>query len=357
MVLFVCFITNSQTLIGKSKDTTMIGQVILQKVLEIKETDNSFYFRYPYKIYADLQENVYVLDSNRLLKFSKAGIYLKNLVKIGQGPGEIINISNVYITEGHIIIHNNNPAKIIWIDRDGKLKKEIRFEKNDWLSFSHYHDNAYFFFKSTPPEKKSSDTYINLPYQFLQVSLDGKKQDTVYNFTKKSYLVRNGGAWGLFDIADLKSYVYEGNYIFLYHTPEYNIKCIDINKNKAIKEFGVKYKRQEIPGEKSEAFNKGMMILNGKRYKKPVQKYFNDIRNLLGYKKNLWVVTSNVNKEKGVRVDIFNFGGENIDRFYLKLQGQADLYSVNWFISGNYLYSLETPEDGDPKVIKCKIDI
>jgi hypothetical protein len=195
-----------------------------------------------------------------------------------------------------------------------------------------------------------------LEYQFLRVSLDGKKQDTVYNFKIKKYLVSNGGSWGYFDIADLKSYVYEGNYIFLYHTPEYNIKCIDIKKNKAINEFSVKYKRQEIPGEKSEAFNKGMMILNGKRFKKPVQKYFNDIRNLLVYKKDLWVVTSTVSKEKGVRVDIFNFDGENIDKFYLMLQGQADLYSVNWCISDNYLYSLETPEEGDPKVIKCKID-
>ncbi|UCH96954.1 MAG: hypothetical protein JSV88_08920, partial [Candidatus Aminicenantes bacterium] len=170
------------------------------------------------------------------------------------------------------------------------------------------------------------------------------------------YIVRNEGAFGLFNIADLIASIYEGRYIFLYHTPGYKIKCIDIEKNKVIKEFGVEYKRQEIPGELSEVFNKGMIVLNGKRYKKPVQKYFNDIRNLLVYKKDLWVVTSTVDKEKGVRVDVYDFVGKNIDRFYLMLTDHFDLYSVKWCISGNYLYSLETPEDKDPKVNKYKID-
>jgi hypothetical protein len=42
--------------------------------------------------------------------------------------------------------------------------------------------------------------------------------------------------------------------------------------------------------------------------------------------------------------------------FYLVLPVHPDLYSVDWCISGNYLYSIETPEVADPKVIKYKID-
>ncbi|UCH96582.1 MAG: 6-bladed beta-propeller, partial [Candidatus Aminicenantes bacterium] len=135
----VCFFTPFLFSNGKTINTPIDRQVTLQKVLEIKETDESFYFKYPSRIYADLQENVYVLDSNRVLKFSKNGDFIKSLVNTGQGPGEVTFISNLYLIGDRIIIHNNNPSKIIRINKNGDLKKEFRLENTNWVNFSHYY--------------------------------------------------------------------------------------------------------------------------------------------------------------------------------------------------------------------------
>jgi len=342
---------------GKKINNTPDRQVTFQKILEIKETNDSFYFKYPYRVYADNEENVYVLDSGRLLKFSKTGSFIKNLINKGQGPGEIISISNIQVDEDCIIVHNNNPSKIIRLNKEGKLEKEIRLEKNDRVEFSHYYENKYYFFYHSIPEGNTSETYIDENYTFFRVSADGKKQESLYNFPLKKYIIRNSGAIGTFDIADLITAVYDGRYLFLYHTPKYKIKRIDGKENKNIHEFGIEYKRQEISEKMFMDLNPGMIILNGKRYKKPAQKYLNDIRNLLVYKNVLWVVTSMVDIEKGTRVDVYNFSGKNTDRFYVLLPDHPDLYSVNWCISGDYLYSLDTPDGQDPKVIKYRINL
>lgn len=357
-LVFCCWITFSPIIScakGKNNDSNKENRITFEKILEITAADESFYFKYPTRIYADLQENIYVLDNNRVLKFSKDGVFVKNLVKRGQGPGEVTSISNLFLTDGKLIIHNNNPSKIIWVDDSGILLKEFRLEKTDYVKFSHYYGGSYFFFHSNIPPIKSSERYMDVDHILSSVNEEGKAWKKAHAFPVKEYIVKHGGTYGSFGIAYLDTIVWKERYLFVSHTSEYRIKCFDVEKKRVIKEFGTDYQRQEIPGELSARFNRGGAYLSGKMFRKPVQKYFNDIQKLLKYKNQLWVVTSTVDEEKGVRVDVYNFKGDNINQLHIMLAGQSDMYSHNWYISGEFLYALDRTEKGEPKVMKYKI--
>jgi len=340
---------------GKNAETEKKEGVTVKKILEITDSDESFYFKYPTRIYGDLEENVYVLDSNRILKFSKEGNFIKDIAAKGQGPGETTNISNLNLADGKIIIHNNYPSKIIWLDNAGTFVKEFRLEKTDYVKFSHYYGGRYFLFHSNIPTIKSNESYMDVDHILSSVNGEGKAWTKVYAFPVKEYIVKHGGAYGSFDIAALSTVVWEGRYLMVSHTSEYRIECFDLEKKRIIKEFGVDYQRQEIPEALSARFNRGGVFLNGKMFRKPIQKYFNDIQQLLKYKDQLWVVTSAVDEKKGVRVDVYNFRGDKTGQFFLLLPGLSDMYSYNWCISGDFLYALDRPEKGEPKVLKYKI--
>jgi hypothetical protein len=329
--------------------------ISVEKVLEITDGDESFYFKYPTRIYGDLEENIYVLDSSRLLKFSKAGNFIGNLAEKGQGPGEATNISNLYLTDGKIIVHNNYPSKIIWMNTAGKFIKEFRLEKSDYVKFSHYYSGRYFFVQSKIPAVHANESYKDVDHVLFSVDEEGKTWTKLYAFPVKEYIVKHGGAYGSFDIAKLDMVVWEGNYLMVSHTPRYGVKCFDPGRKKIIKEFGADYQPREIPRALSGKFNRGGVFLDGKMFRKPVQEHFNDIRGLLKYKERLWVVTSTVDETKGVRIDVYNFTGDKTGQFFLLLPGLSDMYSCNWCAAGDFLYALDRPEKGEPKILKYKI--
>ena len=344
-------------LFSTGKSNLHYTSITFKKVLEINETeDNDFYFKSPDKIEADGDENIYVLDINRILKFSKTGSFVKNMVKIGQGPSEVNNISNFYLVEKAIIIHNNYPSKIIWMDINGKLLKEFRINKMDHMDFIQYFNDTYFFYRTEFPEVQSSGKFMDIDRLLTAVSADGKEVSKVCNFPVKGYFVRIGGDSGSLSIdAYLNFGISGGRYLFVSHTSEYKIKCFDLKEGKVIKEFGVAYERKKIPDEMKDLYKGGMLMIKDKTFRRPQQIYFSDIEKLLIHNQHLWVVTSTVDKVKGRRVDIYNFNGDYLHTFYMVLEGQTNLYSCQYFIAGQYLYIIDISEEDEPVVFKYKI--
>ncbi|MCP5047059.1 MAG: hypothetical protein GY940_07790 [bacterium] len=362
--LSICFIVIFSTVFlftgcgGSAPDpkkTQNVSSITFKKVLQIEARDDTFYFKYPKRIYADPEENVYVLDGNRVLRFSREGTFTGDLVKPGQGPAEANNISNIYLTEGEIIIHNNYPSKIIRLDNTGTFLKEHRLNNSDLMKLIHYYNNTHFFLHSEIPATSPNNSYVDVDDNLSVVPEGGKEREKIFVFPVKKYVIKHGGGLGSFGIGQLLYAAFEGRYLFVSHTIDYKIKCFDIKEKKVIREFGVEYQRKEIPKELSARFNRGAMGLGGKVFRKPVQKYFNDIQKLLIHDKNLWVVTSEVDEKKGVRVDVYNFEGKNLGRFNLLLPGSTDMYSFRWTISGDYLYSIEKDKEDNPIVIKYRI--
>ncbi len=339
-------------------------QVTFQKVLQIAEKEENFYFRNPTGIYVDMKENIYILDKyrghHRILKFTKDGEFEGSLVRKGQGPGEVTYISNFCLADHDkiMIIHNGYPAKIIWKDTTGKLLKEFRLFKFKFREFIHYYNDIYYFFHGDIPVIKSKQRIMDVDHHLCAVTAEGKTGTKIHSFPIKKYIIMGeDGARASLPMGWLHYTIGGDRYLFVSHTNEYSIKCFDFLRKKIINEFKVNYEKQKIPAALSERFNRAKVGMGDKVIRPPLRRYFNDIQKLLIHNRDLWVVTSTIDKNKGVRIDVFNFNGDHTDSFFLCLPGREDLYSFNWCISGGYLYSIEKTEEDDPIILKYKIKL
>jgi hypothetical protein len=220
-----------------------------------------------------------------------------------------------------------------------------------------YYNDTYYFFHQGRPEIKQGAGIRDVDHYFCTVTPDGKTVKTIHTFPVKRYVAVTGSSWGMLGLGiEIFHYaIGDGRYLFVSHTPEYNIKCIDLLKKKFINEFKANYQRKKIPGELRENFRGGSLNQSGKRFQAPKPQYFSDIQKLLIHGSHLWVVTSTFDEKRGNRIDVYNFKGENIGSFYTFLPGRTDTYNFRCFIHGQHLYSIETNDDGDKSIMKYKI--
>jgi len=359
IICMVLFLSNTVLIPNSNnKEPQPKKQVILKKILQITNNNDEFYFKYPSIICVDGEDNIYVLDGQRLLKFSKTGLYSGNLIQKGVGPGEVSDISNICIIDNQLVIHNKRPSKIIQEDLSGKLLKEFRIENSYMMHLIHYDHGNYYFFKTQDDFSgiKINEGILEIDQYLLSINEQGKILPPLCTFPLTIFFARGGGSWGSIGIGNIQYALGEDRYLFVSHSTKYSIKCYDLFEKKVIHEFGIKYTPQEIPGKLSGQFKGGTLVLEGKIIKSPPRKYFNDIQQLLIYKKHLWVVTSTIDPAKGVRVDRYDLKGKFIDSFYLFLPETENKYDFKWFIFGRYLYSPEINEDGNISIFKYEID-
>lgn len=72
----------------------------------------------------------------------------------------------------------------------------------------------------------------------------------------------------------------------------------------------------------------------------------------------LWVVTSTFDRKKGILIDVFNPEGKYVDSFYLQFPGIMQPKIVDYtrmYIGGEFLYRIESREDGSLVIRKYKL--
>ncbi|MCJ7581151.1 MAG: hypothetical protein MUP98_11540, partial [Candidatus Aminicenantes bacterium] len=57
------------------------------------------------------------------------------------------------------------------------------------------------------------------------------------------------------------------------------------------------------------------------KYPVPEMEFLNDVQNLFIFDDKLWVQTSTKEDKKGQLIDVYNFEGEFVDSFYIRLNG------------------------------------
>jgi hypothetical protein len=268
----------------------------------------------------------------------------------------VTNISNFFLDIGEIIIHNNYPFKIIRLDSQGKLLKEFRLNKGELWDFINYYNDVYYFVDNEYPTVQSDGKFMDVDHLLTAVSQDGKDVYKVGNFPLNLYFARVGSASGSLGSDAILNFGITGSrYLFVSHTAGYKIKCFDLEERKVIKEFGVDYERKNIPTEMKKKYKGSYLELNGKKFRSPQQIYFPDIEKLLIHDKHVWALTSTVDKEKGRRVDVYNFKGDYLHTFYMNLPGQTRLYDFKYRIRGQHLYLIDERDEGMVNIYKYKI--
>ena len=93
------------------------GQALTaQKMMEITDASEHYFFRSPYSLKVGLDGSIYVMDKDQLLKFAPSGEFVRNFLKPGQGPDETSNVSNYIILEDNsVVVHIWAPNQLSYL--------------------------------------------------------------------------------------------------------------------------------------------------------------------------------------------------------------------------------------------------
>jgi hypothetical protein len=73
----------------------------------------------------------------------------------------------------------------------------------------------------------------------------------------------------------------------------------------------------------------------------------------------VWIITSAIDKNKGVMVDVFDEKGNYLDNFYISLPynvNASDLYRSEIWIDSSTVIIREIDEDSNYKIVKYAIE-
>lgn len=310
------------------------------EVLRIKDTGDKFYFGGSPGGFAslgvDADGHIFVQSGkDQILKFTPEGGFIKNIVRGGQGPGEVSQYFSFLVGDEEVVVIDYGQYRIVRLTTDGKLILQWRPLRayNDFIGI--LKDGLIFSRSHYPPLEERKGKLMDVPSEVLRVSLDGSEEKLVHTYPVLRFLAQGAAAaWAPFHAAISD----DGKYLFVNHTAEYEISMLDLKSGKTIRAFNRKYKRIEhVPFQGEAEFNKKY------NFKRP---YEADITGLNVFGDQVWVRTSTEDKEKGTLYDVYSFDGVYRDAFVLK----KNMISIQ----RGCLLTWETDEEGIHSVVIYK---
>ena len=321
----------------------------LQEVFRIKDESGNFYFK-SIESYGNLKvapDGTFLIsEENQLLKFSPQGKFVKNLLRTGQGPGEMSSSRyphDIYLTQNDIYLYDSSPRKIVHTDLDGNLIEEIKLEvEGAGPLYSFYGlsgDEFIFIHQENVKFNMKSAEFYDLEMSIVLVSRDGMKMNKILIFPTKTFGAPGFGMeWAPFEaVIDPDS-----QQLYVYHTCEYRIVQADLKEGRTVKSF---YRRYPRVKHVMKAWEEERI----KKFKAPKRKYENDIKGLFLHKGLLWVKTSTQDAKKGYLIDVFDREGNYIDCFYLSIRGSLKA------VGDDSIFAVEKDEDENLQIVKYKI--
>lgn len=330
------------------------GRVLaLEEIMRISDESGDFYFKRPRKIRIAPDESIFLVDKDQFLRFDKNGKFLNNQQKKGEGPGEYSFIRSYQFSGNKVIILSSQPGKIIETDMKGNLVKEQRLIDQLGANqiFGFIGDKYWFAALSYQELFKGNTGEYTLPQELSWSTRNEKVKKTGISFPLKLYVGKDGSmrivAQPVF-ACDQVSTLYASD------ARKYLIRQVDLEKVKIIRIFTRKYTRVPYKDERSKEERDKEGPIEGD------PEYFSDIQGLYVRKDKIWAVTSTLVKEKGVLVDVFTKEGKYKDNFYLPLPGVtkvSHLEGETFVLYKDFLFTVESDEDGNREVVKYRIKI
>ncbi|OGD18010.1 MAG: hypothetical protein A2W03_13205 [Candidatus Aminicenantes bacterium RBG_16_63_16] len=317
----------------------------------ITDEKGKFFFVQPLAVYAGHDGSVYVQEYKQLLKFDAQGRFVKNLLKRGQGPGELDdNLTDVVVREKDIVLWSSNNYKFIRLDLDGRLIEDKKLVQGFLGSLLGAFGGRCFFLRYEMDTAKSRPRVSGIfetPRRLVIVPEKGDAVPTPVLMPMTEARHFGPRSASVSTISRAMPAAAGDRTVFLFHTPDYLIKLLDLETGEIVRSFRreydrVKYEIKTPPGYPAEL----------------VPKFHNDLCRLLWRNDRLWAVTSTFDPKKGILVDVFSRDGRYVDNFYLplfKIRRNNPQYFAPMAIHGNFLYLLEADEDDLISLIKYEI--
>jgi hypothetical protein len=328
------------------------GRVVaLKEIVRITDEIGKFLFVQPFNVLTGHDGSVYVQESKQLLKFDAQGRFVKNLLKRGQGPGELDDsLTDIVVRDKDVILWSSNNHKLIRLDLDGRLIEDKKLVQGFLGSLLGAFGGKYFFLRREMDAAKSRprvNGVVETPRRLVIVPENGDAVPTPILMPLTEAFHFGPRAASSNTISRAMPVAAGESKVFLFHSPGYLIKLLDLETGEVVRSFRreydrVKYEIKAPPGYPAES----------------IPKYHNDLCRLLWRNDRLWAVTSTFDPKKGILVDVFSREGRFLDNFYLplfKIRKNNPQYYAPMAIWGNYLYLLEADEDDIISLVKYEI--
>ncbi len=330
--------------------------VALQEVMRIEDTAKDFTITAVYGLQASADGSVFVRDEwKQLLQFDSRGRFVRNLVKKGEGPGELAEVYGHQVVKQNVILFGN-PRKALIFDLAGNLVDEIsllRAAAGQTNMAAAVFDKL-IFVRDAVSDLKRGGGWRDFPAAVEAISLPKGQVEKLGIFPIRGYVLHfPSGEVGLYQSSQLMVVAIGDRTLALTHTSEYLIKVFDMTTRTVGAVLKRPYKRQAriVSRESGGASGMGAMA-----FKPP--EFMNDIVNLHAVDGKIWVQTSTVDAHKGVLFDIFDQGGRYLDCFYLKWSDkETDLDPLlqHFTFAGGFVYFADKTEEDLVVIKKCRL--
>lgn len=287
------------------------GRVLkLEPILAFDDSSGDFYIKAPTDMKVDSRRCLYVLDTQpvQLLKFSPEGKFLANLVRQGQGPGEIaagsanasflVYRDDVYLCDGQ--------RKIVRFDKEGNFVSDIGVTSLRSFRLVAVSEEDYFVTNRIIGGAKTIGL-VDVENELMFLSADGTISEKIAGFMTHYYRGNHRAGLG---ISLISAFDPAGPALYLGYRPEYEIQKVELAKRKIAAKITREYSRIKIPGEELEKLYEGFGI------DPPKEEYRHDINGIYFCDGNLWVRTSTNVEGKGRLFDVFDPQGRYADSFF-----------------------------------------
>lgn len=314
------------------------GQILkVKEVLRIKDQGEEFFFKRPQFVKVSKDGFIFLHDSNQFLKFTPEGQFVKNLLKKGQGPGEIQQFVRYVIQEKDIFIYDSGNSKILHMDLEGKLLEEFHLTERYSLLLGLLGDHLILIKTSFSDAEESTGNIVDYPMSIVVIT---KNEDVIKEFPgailrayrSENISVSRGRAVTIMS--------HDGRFCIWTDPEEYMVTVLDMRTDEIVSKFTRQYPRVKAP--KRTRDRPGSKI--------PEREYVSDINYIYAFQGNILVWTSTFDEKRGMLLDLFDKKGTYLDSFRLNVRG------VLIGTQGEFLFFRAYNEDGTVDVVKYQVE-
>lgn len=326
------------------------GRILqLTEVRRITDDKGPFYFKQPGDLQISADGSIYYGDWDEFLyKFDAKGKFVKNLAKKGEGPGEVRDFGEFLLGKNEIILLDTMPNKIVTMDLDGKLIDEFSLGQKRFSKLIAFDNNRYFLADNLRKDFERKSGLKEIEHDLYVVTRKGEATKTPWGFPTMAAYYFGERSVSSGTITWIQKAQAEGRFVYISSTQDYLIKLLDLEKAEIVRTFRRAYTpvKFEPPAREIKWFRE-----------RAYPDRLNDVQKLLVHGDQLWVLTSTIEKDRGILTDVFDREGKYIDCFYLPLPRLKQ----NWVgyppmaISGSYLYTVEWNKEGDIFIVQYQI--
>lgn len=326
----------------------------MKETLRIGDETGGFLFKNPSDLKVNARGDVFVQGDDQILHFDAQGKFIANLVKNGEGPGEVKYMGEYQFDGDSRILSNMMPLKIMFFDGADKLSRELKV--SGLQPFSNYLltlNGIHYCIEENVDFQKIKTGINTRRRQVYAVDGQGKAAKTPLFFdTLDVDIIRTEKGQTFVAMNEITRFLSacDGQkFVYVVSDDLYRIRQFDWPAQKPVREIRLDYARQAyIPRPDADKQDQEMERMAGR-------KFFNDIWALRILGKDLLVITSQIDPQKGVRVDRFNTEGRLVDSVYIEIPGVKrpdDLKRKPLFFRGDEFWTVFVDEDDNPVLVR-----